>query len=112
MKLKELIGNFVINYLIKHHPSMIKINRFSLVCDACGWTDNESHEYDEQYVRSLIGYKCPKCGSVVITQEQADRMIDLNSRINHVNHDDNHADKNGVRIRINSNDIKKSKKTN
>lgn len=108
-KLKELIGNTIVNYIIKHHPDMIKINKFSLVCDACGWTDNESHEYDEQYVRSLIGYKCPKCGAICITKEQADKMIDLNNRINHVNHDDKNADNHGVHIRINSNDVENVK---
>lgn len=80
--------NGVIKWMMKHTPDSVLIQAARLHCDSCGWTRDireflGDNAFNADSINSLIGMKCPECGSVVINKQDADILIAMLARFEH-----------------------------
>lgn len=50
----------------------VSMDSITPLCDSCGYRAEASDSLDE--ISSMVGMTCPKCGAVMITQEDVDKI--------------------------------------
>lgn len=57
----------------------VSMGSITPLCDSCGYKAEALDSLDEIY--SLVGMTCPKCGAVMITQEDVDKIRALSKLV-------------------------------